>query len=836
MNSIDTRWPNIRSQRKIQSFGSLNPGPVVNMRRPSIAQVFYPIYVLIICLIFLPRMADGQVTSNEVKEAIRDAVSYLTRQQNANGTWDDWTNNEKLGVTALATFSLLNAGVDPEAPVIKKATSALKRMNVEASATYSIAFQTMVLCLENPKANLVLIQKNVEWFEERQWKGNTERAGGWGYNHKGRDISRPDNSISQVALLALHEAQIAGAKVKPETWTLAKKYWELQQNLNGARGGGFGYENGSSGELRGSMTAAGISSLIIATENSLTVDDILENGRIQCCGKVDVDDHYRVSQAIKWITTNYSVAEHPITYNGKLSASRNELYYLYSLERAGRLAGIRFFGEHDWYREGADHLVNSRGGKDYWSFFHDGRKSDIKVVQNTIGTSFALLFLSKGLRPIVVGKYQHGTDEDWNIHRKGIHFLTRETEIAWNRKLNWQTIDGRRASVNDLLEAPVLFISGKNSFQLTKEQKENLKEYVNQGGFIFAEACQGDGCDPGQFDKEFRAVMAELFNNEFELIPPNHPVWNANEKVTPNEARPIFGLQACCRTSVIYCPANLTCFWQLTQPRFKDQLTGFNLEQVEFCRKIGVNVLTYATNRELRDRLDRPKIDSSIVDDVSPDQIEVAKILHDGGADDAGVALQNLMQTARRETSIPFSLKKSLIRVTDAKAYQYPILFIHGRFAFEFTDEERLAIRKMVKEKGFFLFADSVCASKPFADSFRREMKAIFPDENLELLKQDHPIFGEEFGSDIRDVVLRTPISSQDRNNEVGKKYIETKTLPQLEAITIGKSVAVIFSPNDLSCALENAKSVECKGYPTDDAARIGINILRYALNREIPD
>lgn len=797
---------------------------------------FIAIILTLGALACVPVVSHGQVTSEQVKEAIRDGVNYLKRNQRSDGTWMDWSENEKLGVTALATFALLNVGVDPQDPVIQKAAAVLKRMDINNSATYSISFQTMVLCLENPKANLVQIQKNVEWFEDRQWKGDTARAGGWGYNWKGKDITRPDNSISQVALLALHEAQIAGAKVQPETWDRAKRYWELQQNLNGPGAGGFGYETGQSGELRGSMTSAGISSLIIATENSLTVDDILQGGKIQCCGRPNSDDQYRIDLAIQWMTKNYAVAEHPITYNGRLTTSQNELYYLYSLERAGRLAGIRFFGQHDWYREGAEHLVNSRGGKDYWSFFHDGRKSDIKVTQNTIGTAFGLLFLAKGLRPIVIGKYQHGEDDDWNIHAKGVHFLTRETEIAWQRKLNWQTIDGRRAAVNDLLEAPVLFISGRESFELTPEQKENLRDYVNQGGFIFAEACQGDGCDPGKFDEQFRATMAELFNNEFELLEPSHPVWNANEKLFPLEQRPVYGLQACCRTSVIYCPANLSCFWQLSQPRFKDQLTGSNLDQVEFCRKLGINVLTYATNRELRDRLDRPKIDSSIVGDVSPDQIEVAKVMHSGGADDAAVALQNLMQTARRETSIPFSIKKTLVDVTDEKVYQFPILFMHGRFDFQFSDEERQRIRKMVKEDGFFLFADAVCASQPFANAFRREMEIIFPDEKLEPLDKDHEIFSDEFGSDIRDVVLRTPLAPSDRAAGSDKKYVETRTLPRLEAIKIGQTVSVVFSPYDLSCALENAKSVECQGYATDDAARIGINVLRYALNREIPD
>jgi len=40
----------------------------------------------------------------------------------------------------------------------------------------------------------------------------------------------------------------------------------------------------------------------------------------------------------------------------------------------------------------------------------------------------------------------------------------------------------------------------------------------------------------------------------------------------------------------------------------------------------------------------------------------------------------------------------------------------------------------------------------------------------------------------------------------------------------------VIFSPYDLSCALENQASIECRGYVREDAAKIGINCLLYAM------
>ena len=58
------------------------------------------------------------------------------------------------------------------------------------------------------------------------------------------------------------------------------------------------------------------------------------------------------------------------------------------------------------------------------------------------------------------------------------------------------------------------------------------------------------------------------------------------------------------------------------------------------------------------------------------------------------------------------------------------------------------------------------------------------------------------------------------------------KTTPLLEGLEIEGRTAVILSPYDISCALEKGASLECKGYIPADAARIGANVLLYALQQ----
>ena len=56
------------------------------------------------------------------------------------------------------------------------------------------------------------------------------------------------------------------------------------------------------------------------------------------------------------------------------------------------------------------------------------------------------------------------------------------------------------------------------------------------------------------------------------------------------------------------------------------------------------------------------------------------------------------------------------------------------------------------------------------------------------------------------------------------------KVPPTLEGIKFGDRWGVIFSPYDLSCALEKHNSLECQGYIREDAARIGLNVLSLFL------
>ena len=91
-----------------------------------------------------------------------------------------------------------------------------------------------------------------------------------------------------------------------------------------------------------------------------------------------------------------------------------------------------------------------------------------------------------------------------------------------------------------------------------------------------------------------------------------------------------------------------------------------------------------------------------------------------------------------------------------------------------------------------------------------------------EKLTSEHPIFSTKFnGYSITEVQLRT--------KEKDGKFSPAKV--ELEGIKVGDRFQVLFSQHDLSCALENGTSKTCYGYRNEDAIKIGINIILYALH-----
>jgi hypothetical protein len=761
---------------------------------------------------------SAEITAEEVRESIRRGVNYLKQQQDPrSGRWNEPAGfGFPGGISALCTLALLNCGVPLDDPAMVQALQYVRRSDKGSRMTYSVALETMVLCTAEPEKDRLQISENVAWLQRNQ-VANGLRSGAWAYRDRDRKepVGGGDPSNTQFAMLALYEAERLGVPVHDSVWRRSLGYWTRLQGEDGS------WSYSPDQEAKGSMTCAGIASTIIALGQLSEGDARVEGEQVLCCRPQA--DNQIPDRGLEWLARHFSVASNPSQGSGRVRGFSQSylLYYLYGLERVGRMTANRFIGEHDWYREGSEVLVRAQD-RISGSWKGEGVEMD-----PLIATPLALLFLSKGRRPIVAAKLQIDNQGDWNHHRSDLAHLTSDVERRWKRDLSWQIIDGDTATLEDLLQTPVLYLSGRDELRLQPAQKELLKQYVEQGGFIFAEAC----CEVSGFDQDFRQLMEELFpETPLRLLPADHPIWFAEQRVPAEFVRPLYGIDSCCRTGVVYCPGELSCYWELAAPRQLGRLPPRTRAEVQAALAIGANVLTYATNRELKEKLDAPPLASVQVDRQANERgtLYVAKIQHSGGSDDAPSALTHLLEISEQQLQLRVSSEKQLLSLSAENLYDFPVIFMHGRRPFRWSGDERTALAEYLR-RGGFLLVDSICASESFTEAFRREMQSVLPDNALQPIPPDHSMLTTTFqGYNLANVQLRNPGGGGDSNDPL-RTRIE-RTAPVLEGIQIDGRLVVVFSPYDLSCALENQASIECKGYVREDAAKIGINVLLYAM------
>jgi hypothetical protein len=726
---------------------------------------------------------DADVTRDQVERAIRRGVESLKSRQRPDGSWQG-----ESGMTALVILALTTAGEPLDSQVLERAYEAMLRSDDGgAHETYTIALKTMALSANPAKYARLIGQYAGRLHESQNRAPNRQVSGSWGYS---RAQSVGDNSNSQYALLGLNAASEAGVRIDPIVWQRARRYWEDAQ----CRDGGWGYKSGQTMGATGSMTCAGISSLIISGLKLSESRERLVGNKVEHCGESGSDPG--LQHGLDWLAVHFDVR------NNINSGTMWKYYYLYGLERAGRLSGLRYFGKHDWYREGAEELVRIQdaiGG--YWRGV--GQEGD-----PVLATSFALLFLAKGRSPVLINKLKHGPLRDWNNDPDDVSNLVNLVARDWKNLVTWQVVDPARVSVEDLLQAPIAFISGHDPPIFTDEAKASLREYVANGGMILAEAC----CGRQGFDRGFRDLMKEIFpeqENALHALDPAHPVWRSKYTLDA-DVHPLWGIEHGCRTVVIYSPGDLSCYWQQMEAHPSHL-------KVELAAKIGQNIVDYATGRELpADKLAAREFGKIGVDIPKRGALHIGKLKHGGDWNIAPLAIPNLTTMLRDKLKFDVVISHKELSPDDPNLVNFPLIYIHGRGAVSFTDDQKALLRRHLSPGAGTLFADAACGSDAFDTSFRKFVSELYPDRPFEPIPPIDEFYTRRIGFDLSESQLNKPAGG-------------LKGFPQLEGIRIDGHWAIIYSRFDLGCALERHAGIDCKGYTHESALKITTNIVIYA-------
>jgi hypothetical protein len=77
-----------------------------------------------------------------------------------------------------------------------------------------------------------------------------------------------------------------------------------------------------------------------------------------------------------------------------------------------------------------------------------------------------------------------------------------------------------------MLKAPFCYLAGHRLVQFSPQERQNFKQYVENGGFVFVDDCNHD--IDGMFAKTFEAQMADIFGSQaLQKIANNHPLYSA---------------------------------------------------------------------------------------------------------------------------------------------------------------------------------------------------------------------------------------------------------------------------------------------------------------------
>jgi len=728
------------------------------------------------------------ITDEEVVKAIERGQKWLIGRQGANGSWPEKKYHAApipCGHTEIATFTLVYTGVHPNRPVIEKAMQVLLARNLDY--TYAVSMRCMAYAYIQRKLSgrrREMLRKAMKldalWLVQAQGS-----HGGWNYTSLGGSGGRYDFSNTQMAILALREAALAGAEIPNIVWQRAQKLYFDNQH----RDGSWEYQ-GNKGKGYGSMTAAGLASIFITMDNlNLASGCPCRGGQSQRTGG---DFDRRVDAALTWLEKHFKVDTNPEKGGWKH-------YWLYSVERVGIAAGYKYFGRHNWYVEGAQHLIKSQGGGGNWG----------DVPQ----TCFSILFLYKGRAPVLFNKLEF--DGIWNAHRRDIANLTTYIEHMKEQMFHWQIVS-LRAPVEELHDAPVLYITAESVPNFTDEQKKKLRRFTDTGGTILLEASCGNA--------RVRRWAAEFFKEvwpEWDLKPlgPEHGSFVFPHKLS---RRPeILGKHDGLRTFLFYAMDDISCPWQTKAYAGRDYLF-----------KWGINLYTYATDgAPLRAKLAQrlPKTDGRYTAKVSPGAkrtLTVVRVKYDGPGwlTNRNYGCWNrVKQYVQAKAGISLTVDEA--GKAPAELGKADLAYLTGPGAFALAPDQSQALKDYLQQGGFLL-AEASNGSPAFVGPFRKLVADL--GLTLKRVSQTKPLLTGRFGGGAQGYSLITGVrfSRSLRVARLGQNHAELMGLYQ------GDRLVGLFSPFDLLYSTTGYEAYGRRGYQAPDAKAVLTNILIYLSTR----
>jgi len=200
--------------------------------------------------------------------------------------------------------------------------------------------------------------------------------------------------------------------------------------------------------------------------------------------------------------------------------------------------------------------------------------------------------------------------------------------------------------------------------------------------------------------------------------------------------------------------------------------------------------------------------------DLSPDEIRKAtaircnNVVYGNGKTSICFA-DKFLSTAEQAAGLNVLTKFNTVDLGSEALFESPFTVISGEGSFRFNDDERSNIKQYINCGGFLL-ASPGCSDAQWDQSFRAELKALFPGASLERLPMSHPIFSLFY--------------------DVPRLNLKSGGTTLVEALTINGRIAMIYSKEGLNDARNATGCCCCGGNQIKESQRVNVNILLYAL------
>lgn len=425
--------------------------------------------------------------------------------------------------------------------------------------------------------------------------------------------------------------------------------------------------------------------------------------------------------------------------------------------------------------------------------------------------------------PVMFTKLKTEHFLDWCATPDDVNNLLKKMKGMMN--VNYTMEIKTLAEVNpDPEQNPILFRSGHYHFQFSPWERSKLRKFMLDGGMVVLNTGLGSKPFYESAKKELETMFPEV---HLQRLSPDHPVFHSYYDVDRVKYRPgvhkagyrgnepwFDGVTINCRTLAVVSRWGMAVGWSEIE---NDSYQAYASEDAQ---RLGINLFAYATAQRAWVKKAANMMKFVDQETHSADKVFMAQVVYDGEWKTRHAGMSVLLQTFNVKTEVPVKFGLRELKLSDAKVFDAPLLYITGHEHFNLRPDEAAQLRQYLLNGGF-LFAEACCGRKGFDLAFRTQIQGLLPEYPLKSVSSDSVLF--EMPNKIRSISVTPALAAQ-----LGT----SAPAPRLQGIEIDGHFAVIYSPFGMAGGWEMSQSPYAHGYDQAGAIMLGQNILMYAVTQ----